>query len=310
MPLCKQCNTEFEISDLERAVLKKMNLKDPQFSPKVRLAMRLAFRNERNLYFRKCDFSGERILSVYNEDHPFPVYKYDYWISDQWQAPFLDYDPDKSFFEQYKELSRVTPRVNLFAPYNENCDYCNAAEKNKNCYMHILADRCEDCYYTHAVFGSQDCIDSAYLHDSELCYECVDCRKTYHCRMGFLLDNCSNCDFCFDMRGCSNCFMCMGLRNQKYCIGNKQLLKEDYEKKIIEINFGSYTTFENLKKKFIDEILSKGKYIRLINTENCDGNFLINCKNCHHCFDVEDAEDCEYYTVIGSVPGYQSETQF
>ncbi|MBU1017591.1 hypothetical protein KKA33_01020 [Patescibacteria group bacterium] len=297
MTTCQLTNTEFEISDMERTLFKKMGINEPKYGPKVRLAMRLALRNERNLYMRKCDFSGERIISVYNEDHPFPVYKYDYWISDKWTPPFLDYNPDKPFFEQYKELSKKAPRVNIFAPYNENCDYCNAAEKNKNCYMHILSDRSEDCYYTHGIFNCRDCIDSAYLYDSELCFECVDCRKAYHCRMGFLLDNCSHCNFCFDLRGCQDCFMCSGLRNQKYCMNNEQLGKEAYEKKMDEIRFGSYKAFERLKRQFVDNILSKGDYTRLINTENSDGNFLINCKNCHQCYDVEDAEDCMYYRV-------------
>ncbi|MBN2095993.1 hypothetical protein JW752_01180 [Candidatus Peregrinibacteria bacterium] len=297
MPTCQLTNTEFEISGMERTLFKKMGINEPKYGPKIRLAMRLALRNERNLHMRKCDFSGGRIISVYSEDHPFPVYKYDYWISDKWTPPELDYDPDKPFFEQYKALSKKAPRVNIFAPYNENCDYCNAAEKNKNCYMHILADRCEDCYYTHGIFNCRDCIDSAFLHDSELCFECVDCRKAYHCRMGFLLDNCSHCNFCFDLRGCQNCFMCSGLRNQKYCVNNEQLGKEEYEKRMDEIRFGSYETFEKLKRQFVDNILSKGDYTRLINTENSDGNFLINCKNCHECYDVEDAEDCLYYRV-------------
>ena len=295
--ICGLSGKEFEVSGPESDILKKMGLNSTMFSPVVRMAMRLAFRNERNLYLRKCDATGERILSVYNESHPFPVYKYEYWISYEWTSPYLDYDFNKSFFEQYKKLSKITPRVALFAPYNENCDYCNAAEKNKNCFMHILGDRSEDCYYTHAVFGSKDCIDSAYLFDSELCYECVDCRQCYHCRECFLTDNCSNCSFCFDMRGCSDCFMCYGLRNQKYCILNKKHSKEEYEKKINEINFGSFSVFSAIKEKFVKEIISGKPYIRMINTENSTGNFLINTKNCHECYDVEDAEDCAYYRI-------------
>ena len=295
--VCKLSGETFEISDQEIDFFKKIGIKEPLYAPKVRSAMRFAFRNERNLYMRKCDFSGERIISIYSEKHKFPVYKYDYWISDKWTQPFLDYDPGKDFFDQYNKLQKITPRVNIFAPYNENCDYCNAAEKNRNCYMHILADRCEDCYYTHGIFNCKDCIDSDYLFDSELCFACTDCRKTYHCRMCLLCDNCSELSFCFDMRGCSNCFFCYGLRNQKYCIDNKQLSKEEYEKKMDEINLGSYKVFESLKEKFINEIVKGKPYIRMINTQNCDGNFLINCKNCHHCYDVEDAEDCMYYRI-------------
>ena len=295
--ICPLSGEAFEISDEEAAFLKKMNLQLPLYSPRVRSAMRLALRNERNLYMRKCDFSGERIFSIYHENQPFPVYKYEYWISDDWTPPSLDYDPGKDFFEQYDKLQKMTPHVSLFAPYNENCDYVNAAEKNKNCYMHILSDRCEDCYYTHGIFACKDCIDCAYIFDSELCYECTDGRKLYRCIMCFLCDNSSNLAFCFDMRGCSDCFFCHGLRNQKYCIFNKQYSKEEYEKKMAEMKLSSYAQFEALRKKFIDEIVAGRSYARMINVEHSDGNFLQNCKNCHQCFDVENAEDCYYFRI-------------
>jgi len=253
--ICPLSGEIFEISDQEIQLFKKMGLKDPIYVPKIRNAMRMAFRNERNLYIRKCDFSGERIISMYNESHRFPVYKYDYWLSDKRNPPCLDYNPKKDFFEQYGELQKLTPHANLFAPYNENCAYVSAAEKNKNCYMIYVTDRCEDCYYLHTSFNCRDCIDSAYLIDSELCYECTDCRNLYHCRMCFLCDNSSNLSFCFDMRGCSDCFMCYGLRNQKYCIQNQPFAKEEYEKKIKDIDFRSYIIFSDLKEKFIKEIV-------------------------------------------------------
>ncbi len=289
---CQITRETFQITEQELILLKKMGLKIPNYSPKIREICRFMFRNDRNLSMRKCDATGEKILSIYSADKDFAVYKYDYWVSDKWDAPILDYDPNKSFFEQYKELSKKTPRPSLFAPYNENCDYVNAAEKNKNCFMHILSDRCEDCYYTHGIFASRDCIDSTYLHNCELCYEANDCKNCYHCRMIFLSDNCSDCSFCFDMRGCKNCFMSYGLRNQEYCFENKQLTKSEYEEKIKAINLGSYEEFGNYKNRFISEILSKQDYIRMINNENSDGNFLINTRNCHKCYDVEGAEDC------------------
>jgi len=86
--------------------------------------------------------------------------------------------------------------------------------------------------------------------------------------------------------------MSYGLRNKKYQINNKEYTQEEYRKKMAEINMGSYSVFHSLKNKFIEEIVKKQNYIRMINTENSDGNFLINCKNCHNCYDVEDGEDC------------------
>lgn len=290
--ICQITGEEFEVVPQEQEFLQKMGLKMPVHSTKVREIMRMSFRNDRNLFMRKCDATGDRIMSVYREDASFPVYKYDYWVSDEWTVPEIGFDPDRDFFDQYAELQKVTPRVNLFAPYNENCDYVNAAEKNRNCYIHILSDRDEDCYYTHALFGCRNCLDCAYLYESELCYEATDCRNCYHCRMCFLCDNSSGLGFCCDMRGCKNCFFCHGLRNQEYVFAGKRLSKEDYEDRIAAIPLDSYEIFSAWRERFEEEILDKQEYKRMINTENCDGNFLVNTKNCHQCHDVEYAEDC------------------
>lgn len=294
---CLLTGKEFEITEHELVFLKKINLPPPKYSPKAREIMRLAFRSERTLHMRKCDKTGERMLSVYRANASFPVYKYDYWMSEEWEAPSLPYDKNKGFFEQYAELSALTPRPNGFSPYNENCDYVNAAEKNRNCYMHILADRCEDCYYVHGGFGCRDCIDCAYIYDSELCFEANDCRKCYHCRMCFLCDNSSELSFCMNLRGCSNCFMCSNMQNQSYCFFDKQLTREKYEEEMAKIDLGSYEEFSKYENHFMNEIVEKGDYTRMINTENSDGNFLINVKNCHQCYDVEDAEDCHYVRI-------------
>ncbi|MBU1151278.1 hypothetical protein KJ632_00450 [Patescibacteria group bacterium] len=294
---CQITNQPFEISEQEQEFMKKIQLPLPRLSPQMREISRLAFRNERNLHMRKCSATGEKILSVYSEAQPFPVYKYDYWLSDEWNVPELEYDFNKSFFEQYQKLQRITPKPNSFSPYNENCDYVNAAEKNKNCYMHILSDRCQDCLYTHGIFASNDCIDCAYINECELCYECTDCRSCYHCRYCFLCDNSSELSFCFDCRGSQDCFFCDGLRNQRYCFFNEQLSEIEYKERLSGIDFTSHEQMQKYLEKFIKEILKSHPYIRMINNENSDGNFLINTKNCHQCYDVEDSQDCFYVRV-------------
>jgi len=246
---------------------------------------------------RKCDVTGERVLSIYSDKAKFPVYKYDFWVSDEWQVPSIDFDFNKSFFEQYADLSGIVPRPHSFVTYNENCDYVSSAEKNRNCYMHYLSDRCEDCMYTHGIYGCRDVIDSAFTYDSELCYDCCDCRRGYHLRGCFLCDNCSDLSFCFDMRGCKDCFFSHGLRNQQYVYFNKQLTREDYEAKMSEINLKSFKVFDEFKKKFISEVVLVSRYEMMVNTENCSGGFQFNTKNCFECYDVENAEDCSYLRI-------------
>lgn len=293
---CTFTGVPFDIPEDEVEFFKKMDLPLPLITPKYRKASIMAFRNERNLYRRNCDFTKKPMISIFPPEAPYPVYEYQVWNSDQWTPPTLDYNPNKDFFEQYHELQQITPRVNAFSPYNENSEYVNAAEKCKNCYMVFVSDRDEDCMYLDTSFASRDCADLSYSHSCELCYESCDLKNCYHCRYSYLCENSSDLSFCFDMLGCKDCFMSFGLRNQQYCILNQQHTRDDYLQKLAEIDFTSYPLVEQLKTRFFEKIMP-GQYSKILNCENSDGNFLINCKNCHECFDVESAEDCHRVTV-------------
>jgi len=288
---CRVSDEKFQIDESEIAFLEKMNLPLPVISTKSRDIMRMAFRNDRNLYKRKCDLSGKQIISVYHQESPYKVYDVDIWKSFNWTPPYLDYDPSKDFFQQYAELQRITPRVSLFSVYNENCDFLNAGEKNKNCYMVFVTDRCQDSFYLDTSYNSTDCADCSYCYDCQLCYQSCDLKNCYFAKYSYLCENCSNISFCFDLKGCSDCFLCFGLRNQKYCILNNQLSKAEYEKRIAELDFTSQKTIEVLVKRFEEEIMPNS-YSKIINCENSTGNFLINCHNCQDCYTLESAQDC------------------
>jgi hypothetical protein len=52
----------------------KYNIPYPTLCPEERQKRRLLFRNERNLYKRTCDATGESIISIYSPDKPYKVY--------------------------------------------------------------------------------------------------------------------------------------------------------------------------------------------------------------------------------------------
>jgi Zn ribbon nucleic-acid-binding protein len=54
--------------------------------PDCRQQRRLAWRNERKLYKRKCDATGKNIVSVYSPDKDYIVYDKNYYISDKFDA--------------------------------------------------------------------------------------------------------------------------------------------------------------------------------------------------------------------------------
>lgn len=282
-----------EISPVINGV--RYDLPFPTLSPDERRRRRLAFRNERHLYQRKCDFTGKNIISNISPDKPFKVYSHEVFWSDQWDAADYgrDFDFNRTFFEQFKDLYHSVPMIQMIVVQCENCDYTNHSWRNKNSYLIFDAGGCESCYYSHTIYSCLNCFDCFQVKNCELCYECVDCEKCYACKYALLCQNSSNLSFCFDCRGCSDCFMCTNLRNKQYYIYNKPYSKEDYEKILSGYNLGSYKTFQEMLLRFLDFKKKEGvhHFNHNVNCEMSEGLFLKNCKECDNCFNCGGTEN-------------------
>jgi len=123
-----------------------------------------------------------------------------------------------------------------------NCFTISDSEDSANC----IRGRCE-----------KSCIDTGGCWDSEIVGNCANCLNGYaikYCnwspsRYSEYLDLCIECEYCFG---------CVGLKKKKYCILNKQYIKEEYEKLKNEIVF-------NMKKdseygKFLPYSMSAGPF--------------------------------------------------
>ena len=309
---CKACGSSFEITDADLSFYehispifngKKCVIPPPTLCPECRVQRRMAWRNDRTFYKRKCDRTGEMFISMYAPDAPFPVYKQEEWHGDAWDglAFGTDFDFSRPFFEQWDALNKKVPHWGVAISNCENSDYCNYCNDEKSCYLDIAAEANEECYYNHFCKYSKNCTDCSFVYHSTLCYECIQCYNAYNCRYGQYLDDCSDCALCFDLRGCRNCALCINLRNKEYHILNEPYSKEEYELKIKELNLGSEDSlravFELWKKMRIEKGIYRDMYN--LNCENCIGNDLKNSKNCINCFNATNCEDCAYlYDVL------------
>lgn len=315
--ICTQCAANFEITaeDLEfykeiSPVFadKKILIPPPQMCPDCRHQRRLAFRNERNLYMRKCDLSGRDILSVYSADKPYKVYDQSEWWSDKWDAQSYGrhFDFNRPFFDQFRELYEEVPRVSLHTINAENSYYTCYTLNMKNCYLIFGAGNDEDCMYGKYIAYSKDCLDSLALYSCEFCYEGTASDGCYQCRYFTNSRNCSECTMVEDCIACKNCLACFGLRNKEYYVFNQYVGKEKYEKIMKE-----YTPLTPEKVGFLKQKLEELKQTlphlasHTYNCEDCSGDALFNCKNCQNCFDCKNCEDCKYlYNSPKSIRAY------
>jgi hypothetical protein len=96
--ICKKCNSSFDITDKDLIFYnkispkfgdKKYTIPTPTLCPECIQQRKLTFRNERNLYKRKCDLIKKEIISIYSPNKSYKVYNREDWWSDKWNA--LDY---------------------------------------------------------------------------------------------------------------------------------------------------------------------------------------------------------------------------
>ncbi|MCC6323339.1 hypothetical protein IT400_00955, partial [Candidatus Nomurabacteria bacterium] len=218
----------------------------------------------------------------------------------------MDYDFTKPFFTQYRELVQKVPHmaiVNDDGIASLNCEYTHDWWFSKNCYMCFSGWRNENVLYSFFIMGAKNLIDCLDIVDlNEWIYECISCSKSYQTKYSQFCVACIDSQFLYDCRNCNDCFMCAGLRNKKYCFKNAQYSKEEYEKILEDYRLDTFSGVERAQKEYDKFILqTPRRYAYIIQSLNCTGNVLDNCKNTKYSYNLDGAENCRYYD-FGSKP--------
>ncbi|MBI5793984.1 hypothetical protein HZA87_02765 [Candidatus Uhrbacteria bacterium] len=303
---CRHCQSEFEVTDDDLALLEKLSpafgekkelIPPPLLCPNCRQQRRMSFRNERHLYRRKCDVTGKDIVSVFSPDNPYKVCEKNHWYSDAFDALSYgrEYEAGVPFFAQFQKLALETPLPSLRIENSENCEFNNDLSDSKDCYMCARTHQCQDMLYTYRGNTSNDCADCMQVTKCAYLYECVECQQCQDSRYLFFCTECSSSAFLLDCRSCTDCFMCCNLRNKHHCFLNEQLTKEQYEAKLKEFDFGSAKMVQLAQRMYLDIRKKAIRRALLINNcENCTGDNLSGCKNCFGCFSAQKCTDSRY----------------
>ncbi len=312
MPLsaiCRITGKPFEILGQEIEFCKKFAVPLPEISPEERIRALMATRNERKLHHRKCDATGENIISAYPQDVPFPVYKNSVWWGGDWDGRSYgrEFDFSRPFFEQFGELQKVVPREGTSIFNSENCEYNSHVRSSKNCYMNSLAVGGENVYYSYWMLHDTDVMDSMFTHESTLCYECSEVNESYHCVFLQESVNCNDAFFSYQLRGCNHCIFCTNLQNKSYYACNEPCTKEEFEALRKKTLNGSYANWKKATQEFLK--IRTGTVHRALHNLNCEnvkGDHLYNSRNLENCFDGSGNEDCIHAISLGDSKNIQS----
>lgn len=295
---CEPSGRDFCIDEKDIEFFEKLRVPPFKFSFNERMRRLLSFKNARNLYRRK-DIDGNKLLSIYPADAGFGLLPPDKWWGDNWEQGEsfgFDYNEDEPFFVQLQWLSKKVPRMALSShPDNENSEYTNDTIKVKDCYFVFDSANSENVLYGEYL---DQCKDSMECHDAnklELCYWFLNGANIFNVKFSYDTANCRDSWFLYKCDNCKNCYMCVGLSNKEYNFKNKQLTKEEYQKKLEEVDLGDRDTFEKEKNTFYrmaDEAVQHGEEVYF--SENSTGNYITRCKKCFNTYNVVNCQDLRH----------------
>jgi Zn ribbon nucleic-acid-binding protein len=299
---CRQCGLNYEITiedlDFYNKITpvfddKKYHVPPPTLCPDCRDQRRLAFRNERSLYQRKCDLCGDSIISVYHPDSDLVVYCPDCWWSDKWDATEYgkDFDFTRPFFEQLSSLLKKVPLLANNVWNSVNCEYNSFCVNSKDCYMSQRVGDDENVLYSYCPLNCIGCMDCYVVSRCQYCYECMDCWNCYNTYYSEQCKTTSDSAFCFDCIGCKNCFCCFGLRNCEYYFFNRKCTKEEYKQNLKDYYLGSRKNIKKIWGEYLAELLKRPRRAAVIlNSQNACGDNIVESKDIFKCFNVEKSE--------------------
>ncbi len=303
--ICQNCKVLFNITPDDFGFYEKIKVPPPTFCPECRLQRRTAWRNDWHMFKKKDALTGEMIFSLFPEESPVKIYDRDYWWSDEWDSTAYgkDYDFSRPFFEQYKEFLNEVPIPATSMNFVVNCKYCTNANNIKNCYFSRGVAYTEDSAYIIWDQASRNCLDSHMTNTCELSYGNVNTINCYRTFFSVDCDSCHEMILCRDCVGCNDCIASSGLRNKSYCIFNVEYSKEDYQKKLSELNLSSFKNFENLKKEAYEHWLKyPQKFMRSRQNVEVSGDYIYESKNAKNCYRVRNTEDSKFVQNILSGP--------
>lgn len=279
---------------------KKFPIPRPTLCPEERRRRRLVFKNERKLFKNTCALTGKPVISIHSPDSGFQVYNGQSWRWDQWDPLQYgqDWDADRTFFGQYKELYFKVPQIAMMndnAVHSENIEYCQNVAFSKNCYLTTVAWKLEHSYYSSNMAWGNRLLDCFFTMESENCYECCDSNHLYWCFRLQYAYNCQNCRFGYDLAGCKDCIWCVNLRERQYCVFNEQYSKEDYELYKTKFLEELANNFSPVYEKF-HTFVTQHPHRALYNTNatNTYSSNLFNAENTISCFNIQNVKDTKY----------------
>ena len=292
---CEMTGERWMMDEEEISWYRKFNVPPSKVSLQTRWAHHGLWYVGYQYWYQAHPETGKQIICTVHPATGLKVLTDKEWFEKDFIEKGRDYDLDKPFFEQWRELELSVPMPanrNHIEPKNsiafvsqgdEDSFFVGACKSKRTLYSHLAVDTEDsaEVFRCGAVLNSFDVIHSYRIHNCKFVRECFDCM---------------NSSFIFDCRNCEYCFGATNKRNKKYIWFNEQLSKDEWEKRVSEIDLGSRVVLESYRQKFYELMRDQGVWPENFNDSvtNSTGEYLTKTTNMVDCYACEDGSLNQY----------------
>ncbi len=299
--VCALTGEKWMLTDEEIGWLKKFQVPPHPWAPIMRLKQMMGFPTGIAIWRKPHADTGEPILSFVHPDNPFKVITDKEWFARDFAQSTKELDPDRPVFPQLQALAQATPVGALRDDgSNINCVGVDIID-GQDCYMFFGGYGNKRSMYGAVSYESEDACLLTNTKGIQRSYMINACSDLHGCRYCFQNGKLINCTFCFD---CDNLEFCFGASNQshkKYLFWNEQLTKEEWERRVSEVDLSDRGVWEAQVRRFHQMVCEEAYWradFNLEPLEDSTGEYLLNSTRLHDCYWQDGGTDL-YRSWIG-----------
>ena len=297
--VCELTGEKWVMDEEEIGWYKKFNVPPSKRSPLTRMKNICGFFVMYQFWYQTHPETGKKFITVVHPASGFKALPDPEWFGNDYSSVTRDIDLEVPGLDMILSLQKEIPFPGtkfLKEPINS---ISLASLGDVNSYF-VMACRSRNAFYSADALDIEDVAEVSMSTQVKESYHVVQSHRIY--KSNFILESrdCITSSFLFDCHNCEFCFGATNKRNRKYLWFNEQLSKEEWERRMADVNLSSSSKLEDYRRRFHDLMVEQAIWPDNFGEKctNVIGNHVNNATDCSYVFNGLDGpfRDLHYCT--------------
>ncbi|MBI4598774.1 hypothetical protein HY734_01090 [Candidatus Uhrbacteria bacterium] len=296
---CKLTGETWTMDEEEISWYRKFNVPPSNVSPLTRWKTAISFYAGYQWWWNKHAKTGKPVLTYVHPATGLAVLPDIEWFQEDFSDQGRECDSSQPFFAQFRELQKTVPVLATLNNTEMQNSIAMVSNGDVNSYF-VVACVSRDSFFSINGIGERfmEASNAREIHDA---FRVVDSENIRNARYALASKNCHNASFLFDCRDVSDSFFAWNQRHKQYLWFNEQLMKEEWERRIAEVDLSSRAVLKEYERQFFELVGAQAIWPDMfnVNAEESTGEYLSNVYNCKNCFLVWNGARDLYWVIHG-----------